>query len=91
MPAQRVVLLGHQPYNEWCAHFGDQYGTWTLQDISEDYEALSNSRLNYCFRDYFQGLESEVVIAVLGLDHFEDWSRKIIYPQPTEEMGVGAC
>ena len=87
VPAQRVVLLGHQPYNEWCAHFGDQYGEWTLQDISEDYGALSNSRLNYCFRDYFQGLESEVVIAVLGLDSFEDWSRKIIYTTLSRAKG----
>ena len=87
VPAKQVVLLGHQPYDEWCANLGHQYGGWTLHDISHDYGSLSNSKLNYCFRDNFQGLESDVVIAVLGMNRFGDVYRRMTYTTLSRAKG----
>ena len=80
--AKDVVLLGGEPYSIWSAAVSKRgYGGWPLHDISDDYGARSNSRLNYCWYPKFQGLESSIVIVMFGLGQSDiaETHRRVLY------------
>lgn len=80
--AKDVVLLGAQPYSIWSAAASKrEYGGWPPHDISDDYGARSNSRLNYCWYPKFQGLESSIVIVMFGLGQSDiaETDRRVLY------------
>ena len=90
VPAQQIILLGlYASFGQRLGNDGVEYGGWQICDISRDYAKLSSARLNYCYYVDFQGLESEVIIVVLGRSGVADAEtvRKILYTTLSRARG----
>ena len=89
VPPGRIIILGPCPYDIWLARTKgkEEYGGWQLHDISHHHANLSNSKLNYCYAPFFQGMESDVIVALVGLEGDEELARRYLYTTLSRAKG----